>query len=157
MVGVSARAKISTIQMDADLVMGAYNITLGVGQTVDGKDVSEELSALQGIVFFHREEIEKTGIDNEKFFEVRARGAGKVYVEGEHKYAVNTAMMELWVNGVHVEDILNMNQVAYTAFTFVSTAAVNATDLVQLYMDGLGANSDVFCRYIKLSIETGGQ
>lgn len=42
MVGVNMAvpAKISTIEKDADLVMGAHSITLGAGQTVDGKDVS---------------------------------------------------------------------------------------------------------------------
>jgi len=36
---MSAR-KLSQLEIDADLVMGAHNITLGVGQTVDSKDVS---------------------------------------------------------------------------------------------------------------------
>ena len=36
---ITGQNKISQIVVDADLVMGAHNITLGAGQTVDGKDV----------------------------------------------------------------------------------------------------------------------
>lgn len=32
--------KLSAVSIDVDLVMGAHNITLGAGQTVDGEDVS---------------------------------------------------------------------------------------------------------------------
>lgn len=32
--------KLSQLTVDCDLAMGAHNITLGVGQTVDGRDVS---------------------------------------------------------------------------------------------------------------------
>lgn len=42
MVGVTppVASFISELVVDADLVMGAHNITLGAGQTVDGEDVS---------------------------------------------------------------------------------------------------------------------
>lgn len=38
--------KLSELTIDADLAMGAHNITLGAGQTVDGKDVSALVSKL---------------------------------------------------------------------------------------------------------------
>ena len=35
--------RMSKLIVDADLAMGLYNITLGAGQTVDGKDISADL------------------------------------------------------------------------------------------------------------------
>lgn len=37
----SGTTKLSAVSIDADLVMGAHNITLGAGQTVDGDDIGE--------------------------------------------------------------------------------------------------------------------
>ena len=37
---ISGQNKVSGLIVDANLNMGAHNITLGAGQTVDGKDVS---------------------------------------------------------------------------------------------------------------------
>lgn len=42
---------LSQLEIDSDLGMGAHDITLGPGQTVDGKDVSE-LSAADGVIMY---------------------------------------------------------------------------------------------------------
>ena len=124
--------KISALNADADLAMGANNITLDAAQTVDGKDITNLINKATGEVTATASDSLKFSSDSEVShslvswvvkktvfipFRYNAGSVFRVYFELRISSTAAVASGSVFKNGVEVGSVQTHNGTAYTPKT----------------------------------------